>query len=188
KESGPVAATLALFDAQAELAAWANRHAVPLTLLHGRGGALGRGGGPANRAVLAQAPGSVAGRFKVREQGEVVFARSLNRAVARRHLEQVGSAVLLASSPPAQERAGRAAARFGALAERMRPAARAAYRQLVEAEGFAAWFEAVSPVEELGSLRLGSHPARGAGRGVVWAMHSRTSVPSPGSSRGRRRG
>ena len=160
KESGPVAATLALFDAQAELAGWAARNAIHMTLFHGRGGALGRGGGPANRAVLAQAPGSVAGRFKVTEQGEVIFARYMNRAIARRHLEQVGSAVLLASSPSAQERAGRAAARFGPLAERIGPAAQVAYRQLVETEGFAAWFDAVSPLEELGSLRIGSRPAR----------------------------
>jgi len=189
KESGPVAATLALFDAQAELAAWANRHAIHLTLFHGRGGALGRGGGPANRAVLAQAPGSVAGRFKVTEQGEVIFARYLNRAIARRHLEQVGSATLLASSPPAQERAGRAVARFGALAEPMRAAARAAYRHLVEAKGFAAWFEAVSPVDELGSLRIGSRPARRGGvghtledlRAIPWVFAwSQTRLNLPG--------
>ena len=60
--------TCTLYDAQARLVAWASRHAIRLTLFHGRGGALGRGGGPANRAVLAQAPGSVAGRFKVTEQ------------------------------------------------------------------------------------------------------------------------
>ena len=69
-----------------------------LTLFHGRGGALGRGGGPANRAVMAQAPGSVSGRFKVTEQGEVIFARYGNRTLAQRHLEQVTSAVLLTST------------------------------------------------------------------------------------------
>ena len=79
KESGPVTATLALYAAQADLAAWAAERSVQLTLFHGRGGALGRGGGPANRAVMAQAPGSVAGRFKVTEQGEVIFARYGNR-------------------------------------------------------------------------------------------------------------
>ncbi|HEY4027556.1 MAG TPA: phosphoenolpyruvate carboxylase [Candidatus Dormibacteraeota bacterium] len=165
KESGPVFATLGLFDAQAELAAWAARRGVRLTLFHGRGGALGRGGGPANRAVLAQAPGSVAGRFKVTEQGEVIFARYGNPAIARRHLEQVASAVLLASSPAMAERSARAAARFRDLAARIGPPARAAYRRLVEDAGFAAWFAQVSPIEELGSLRLGSRPARrGAGR------------------------
>src|SRR6202008_1311565 len=75
KELGPASATLRLFDAQAELAAWAREHDVKLTLFPGRGGAIGRGGGPAGRAVLAQAPGSVDGRLKVTEQGEVIFAR-----------------------------------------------------------------------------------------------------------------
>jgi phosphoenolpyruvate carboxylase len=165
KEAGPVAATLALFDAQARLAAWSAAHDVRLTLFHGRGGALGRGGGPANRAVLAQAPGSVAGRFKVTEQGEVIFARYLNPAIATRHLEQVASAVLLASTDAAQEQASLAAREFRPLADRIGPAGETAYRSLVEAEGFAAWFAQVSPLDELSSLRLGSRPARrGAGR------------------------
>src|SRR5207237_8687780 len=99
KEVGPLSATIALHDAQAALAAWAKRNRVRLTLFHGRGGALGRGGGPANRAVRAQAPGSVDGHFKVTEQGEVIFARYGNRAIARRHLEQVTSAVPEASVP-----------------------------------------------------------------------------------------
>jgi hypothetical protein len=85
KESGPVTATLALYAAQAELTAWAAERSVRLTIFHGRGGALGRGGGPANRAVMAQAPGSVSGRFKVTEQGEVIFARYGNSTLARRH-------------------------------------------------------------------------------------------------------
>ena len=188
KEGGPVAATLALFDAQAELTAWAARHAIELTLFHGRGGALGRGGGPANRAVLAQAPGSVAGRFKVTEQGEVIFARYLNPAIARRHLEQVASAVLLASSSSIQERARRAAVRFRPLAQRIGPAARAAYRQLVETDGFAAWFAEISPLEELGRLRIGSRPARRGGsqtledlRAIPWVFAwSQTRLNLPG--------
>ena len=75
KDVGPVSATLALHDAQSRIAQWAERHDITLTLFHGRGGALGRGGGPANRAVLAQPPGSVDGRFKLTEQGEVILAR-----------------------------------------------------------------------------------------------------------------
>src|SRR5690606_3209958 len=98
KDIGPVAATLLLYDVQAALAAWAQRRGVRLVLFHGRGGALGRGGGPANRAVLAQPPGSVAGTFKVTEQGEVIFARYGNADIARRHVEQVSSAVLLSST------------------------------------------------------------------------------------------
>jgi phosphoenolpyruvate carboxylase len=160
KEAGPVSATLALHDAQAELTAWAKRNKVALTIFHGRGGALGRGGGPANRAVRAQAPGSVAGRFKVTEQGEVIFARYGNRAIARRHLEQVTSAVLEASVPrPANSDPARA---FKALVAQIDPPARAAYRRLVEAPGFEEWFMTVSPIEELGRLRIASRPSRRA--------------------------
>ena len=100
KELGPVSATLRLFDVQRRLVRWAAERDIRLTLFHGRGGALGRGGGPAGRAVLAQAPGSVAGRFKVTEQGEVIFARYGHPVIAQRHLEQVASAVLLATAAP----------------------------------------------------------------------------------------
>ena len=119
KELGPVAATLALYDAQAELTAWAARRDVRLTIFHGRGGALGRGGGPAGRAVLAQAPGSVNGRLKVTEQGEVIFARYGHPVIARRHLEQVTSAVLLASAPGEGARGAAMAAEFRPVADQI---------------------------------------------------------------------
>jgi phosphoenolpyruvate carboxylase len=160
KEVGPVSASLALYEAQAELVAWAARRGVRLTLFHGRGGALGRGGGPANRAIRAQAAGSIAGHFKVTEQGEVVFARYSNPAIARRHLEQVASAVLLASLPEVDRSEMRAEERFRDLGNQIEKPARAAYRGLVESERFEQWFSRVSPIDELGRLRLGSRPAR----------------------------
>ncbi|MGH8867856.1 MAG: phosphoenolpyruvate carboxylase [Actinomycetes bacterium] len=160
KDVGMLTATFALYAAQARLTDWAHRHDIELTLFHGRGGALGRGGGPANRAVLAQAPGSVDGRFKLTEQGEVVFARYGNAAIARRHVEQVASAVLQASTPGVEHRAAEAAERFSSLASTISDAARDAYLGLVEADGFADWFALVSPLDEIGALRLGSRPAR----------------------------
>jgi phosphoenolpyruvate carboxylase len=167
KEVGPLSATLALHDAQAQLTAWAAKRRLSLTLFHGRGGALGRGGGPANRAVRAQAPGSVGGHFKVTEQGEVIFARYGNRAIAKRHLEQVASAVLEASAPRVATRSRPAAERFGRLAAKVDFAARSAYQELVEADGFEEWFARVSPIEELGRMRIASRPARrGAGRSL----------------------
>ncbi|WP_278248938.1 phosphoenolpyruvate carboxylase [Streptomonospora litoralis] len=167
KDVGPVSATLRLYDAQAQLTAWAERNGVRLTMFHGRGGSLGRGGGPASRALLAQAPGSVAGRFKVTEQGEVIFARYGQRAIAHRHIEQVGHAVLLASTDEVQDRARAASAKYRELADRIAEAAHGAYRALIDAEGFAEWFSRVSPLEELGELRLGSRPARrSAARGL----------------------
>ena len=160
KELGPASATLRLYDAQARLADWAAANDIRLTLFHGRGGALGRGGGPAGRAVLAQAPGSVGGSFKVTEQGEVIFARYGQLAIARRHLEQVGSAVLLASSPRIAERTAAAAATYRTVADRIDEAARAAFRRLVEWDGFAEWFARISPLGEIGGLRIGSRPAK----------------------------
>jgi phosphoenolpyruvate carboxylase len=105
KELGPVSANMRLFAAQQRLARWADVNDIELTLFHGRGGALGRGGGPAGRAVLAQPPGSVGGRFKVTEQGEVIFARYGHPVIAQRHLEQVASAVLIASATPGRSSA-----------------------------------------------------------------------------------
>jgi phosphoenolpyruvate carboxylase len=160
KDVGPVSATLKLYDAQARLTEWAARNKITLTMFHGRGGALGRGGGPANRAVLAQAPGSVDGRFKLTEQGEVIFARYGNPAIARRHIEQVASAVLLASTPEVQERAHAAAEEFAELARTLDAAAKESYHALVHTEGFPEWFARVTPLEEVGSLPLGSRPAR----------------------------
>jgi phosphoenolpyruvate carboxylase len=174
KESGPVAATLALYDAQEALTAWAAARDVRLTIFHGRGGALGRGGGPANRAILAQAPGSMAGGFKVTEQGEVVFARYGNAALARRHLEQVASAVLVASAPHVEQLAAGAAARFRPLAARLGEAARRVYRELVEADGFVDWFGRISPLGEVDQMRMGSRPAR---RGERPAFEDLRAIP-----------
>ncbi len=166
KELGPVSATLRLFAAQQRLTRWAEVNDVRLTLFHGRGGALGRGGGPAGRAVLAQPPGSVGGRFKVTEQGEVIFARYGHPVIAQRHLEQVASAVLLASaaSGPQSAEPDLAGARFRPVADCMDAGALQAYRALVEAEGFAEWFARISPLDEIGAMRIGSRPAR---RGVA---------------------
>ena len=174
KESGPVSATLALYAAQADLAAWAAERSVRLTLFHGRGGALGRGGGPANRAVMAQAPGSVSGRFKVTEQGEVIFARYGNSTIAQRHLAQVTSAVLLTSTPATRQRTEVAAMRFESLARTLDVAARAAYRDLVDIHGFGAYFAAVTPVRELARLHLGSRPAS---RGGDTSLASLRAIP-----------
>ena len=177
KELGPASATLRLFDAQAELAAWAAEHDVRLTMFHGRGGAIGRCGGPAGRAVLAQAPGSVAGRLKVTEQGEVIFARYGTPAIGLRHLEQVTSAVLLASAPSHPARTAAAAAAFGELAAAIDDAAKRAFRALVEADGFAEWFATVSPLEEIGALRIGSRPARRGHGGGPLGLEDLRAIP-----------
>ena len=160
KDVGPVAANLALYEAQALIGQWAKDNDITLTLFHGRGGALGRGGGPANSAILAQPPYSVDGRFKLTEQGEVIFARYGDPAIAMRHIDQVASAVLLASAPSNERRNRSAAERFAAVAETMEAASKARFYALVQAPGFAPWFATVTPMEEVGLLALGSRPAR----------------------------
>ncbi|MGA7147026.1 MAG: phosphoenolpyruvate carboxylase, partial [Microbacterium sp.] len=160
KDVGPVAANLALYEAQAAISAWAREERIELTLFHGRGGALGRGGGPANSAILAQPPHSVDGRFKLTEQGEVIFARYGDPAIAMRHIEQVAAAILLASSPSNEERNRAAAERYAGVAATMDVASRDRFFALVKAPGFAPWFARVTPMEELGQLALGSRPAR----------------------------
>ncbi len=160
KESGYLAANWMLHAAQAALVATARRYDVELTLFHGRGGAIGRGGGPTHRAILAQAPGSIDGRLKTTEQGEVVAAHYGDPQIARRELELAASAVLLASTPE-HEAVLEAALLDGApVVTELAEVARRAYRALVfDDPGFAAFFRAVTPIAEIADLRLGSRPS-----------------------------
>ncbi|MGK2850230.1 MAG: phosphoenolpyruvate carboxylase [Candidatus Limnocylindrales bacterium] len=160
KESGFLAAAWMLHQAQVELVAVAARHEIQLTLFHGRGGAIGRGGGPANRAILGSAPGSVAGRLKLTEQGEVIAGNYADPAIARRHLEQLTGAVLIASTPEHDAVAAAAIRDGGPILDDLAVTARAAYRALVHDDpGFAAFFRDITPIAELSDLRLGSRPA-----------------------------
>ena len=170
KDAGFLAANVALYEAQAELATWARRHDVELTLFHGRGGAMGRGGGPTNRAILGQAPGSVDGRFKVTEQGEIVFARYANVPLAERHLEQVTNAVLRASMRSAEP--GSDAHVAWDVIDRMVQASERKYRALVEADGFPDFFAEVTPSNEIGALQIGSRPPKRGGGGGLESLRA----------------
>ncbi|MFL5778129.1 MAG: phosphoenolpyruvate carboxylase, partial [Chloroflexota bacterium] len=165
KESGFLAAAWMLHGAQSDLVDVARRHRIELTLFHGRGGAIGRGGGPTNRAILGQAPGAVDARLKVTEQGEVIAAHYANAAIARRELEQMTAAVLVASTPSHDTVLREGVAHGGAIMAELAEHARRAYRALVHDDpGFAGFFRAITPIRELSDLRLGSRPsARGRG-------------------------
>jgi len=175
KEVGVLAANIAIHRTERALGVWADARGIDLTVFHGRGGALGRGGGPANRAILGQPPGAVRGRFKVTEQGEVAFARYSSPAVARWHLEQVVSAVLVVS----ETRAGAPdpAAPFEAPIAEMERASERAYRDLVQDPRFVSFFRRVTPFEQISTLPIASRPvARGAGedlgalRAIPWVF------------------
>ena len=160
KDAGPTSATLALHSAQERIAKWAESHDIDLTLFHGRGGAVGRGGGPANRAVLAQPVGSVKCRFKLTEQGEVIFARYGNPVLAIRHVESVAAATLLQSAPSVEKRNTEMTKKYADMAAQLDEAAHNRFLDLLNTDGFAPWFSTVTPLTEIGLLPIGSRPAK----------------------------
>jgi len=159
KQAGYVTAHWALHLAQRALSALCQRHGVALTLFHGRGGTVGRGGGPANRAVLAQPPESVAGRLRLTEQGETVTTRYANPRLARRHLEQLLHAVILTSGKAPVRSPSRGGAWEQAM-QALAPLAERAYGELVGSQVLVDYFRQATPVDELGGLNIGSRPAR----------------------------
>ena len=154
KEVGVLAASLTLYETQRSIAEWGRRRGLTLTLFHGRGGALGRGGGPTARAIRAQPPGSIDDRFKVTEQGEVAFARYGDPDVAWHHLEQLARAV--AGAP--DEREPDPADAFTAEIALLRSTSGSAWRSLVGAPGFARCFTAATPIRQISSMPLASRP------------------------------
>ena len=176
KESGYVAANWLLHRAQADLAAAAARHGVELTLFHGRGGAIGRGGGQLELAVAAQPPGSVEGRLKLTEQGEVVWTRYGDPHLALLHLETLSAAAIDSITG---EDAGDADPTGAAdLMTELAAESRRAYRALVyDDAGFAGFFARMTPIEEITGLQLGSRPARRAARDTARSIDDLRAIP-----------
>ena len=160
KDAGPTTAMLALHSAQERIAKWAEKNDIDLVLMHGRGGAVGRGGGPANKAVLAQPKGSVNCFFKLTEQGEVIFARYGNRTLAQRHVESVAAATLLQSAPSVEKTNTETTQKFWDMAEKLNAASHERYLDLLNTEDFTPWFSTVTPLTEVGLLPIGSRPAK----------------------------
>ena len=162
KDGGYLSAQWELYRAQRALTLTAERHGVRLRLFHGRGGTVGRGGGPAYQAILAQPPGSVRGALRITEQGEMVAAKYSQPASARRNLETLLSATLAASCLPADPHS-----EFDASMDELADAALHAYQQLVvEHPRFVEFFQQITPIAELSTLNVGSRPAsrRASGR------------------------
>jgi phosphoenolpyruvate carboxylase len=157
KDVGYLASAWAAYTAQVRLAEVLTRHGVSWCFFHGRGGAVGRGGGPTNGAILSLPPGTVRGRLKMTEQGEVLTAKYAVPEIAHRELELAASATLATGrSRPHHE-----SERFARLLAEMAADSAAVYRAIVhDNPDFVTFFETVTPVHEISRLRLGSRPAR----------------------------
>jgi len=154
KDGGYVASRHNVAKAAQTLSALARKQGVDLWYFHGRGGSVGRGGGPSAQAVMAQPPGTVKGRLRLTEQGEMISRRFGDQPTARRNLESLTAAVLMASARPDE------AATPSPMLETLSQASFAAYRELVyDDPGFEDFFWGATPISEIVGLNIGSRPA-----------------------------
>ncbi|MGY1809862.1 phosphoenolpyruvate carboxylase [Blastococcus sp. SYSU D00669] len=188
KDGGYLAANWALYRAELTLVEVARREGIRLRLFHGRGGTVGRGGGPSYDAIRAQPPGSVAGQLRITEQGEVIAAKYGEPDRARRNLEALVAATL-ESTLLDIEGLGDDAEQAYELLDDLAARAERAYRALVhETPGFVEWFRAATPIGELAELNIGSRPpSRKAGdkitdlRAIPWVFSwSQARIMLPG--------
>ncbi|WP_322861257.1 phosphoenolpyruvate carboxylase [Mycobacterium europaeum] len=158
KDGGYLASSWAVYRAELALVEVARKNRIRLRLFHGRGGTVGRGGGPSYQAILAQPPGAVNGSLRLTEQGEVIAAKYAEPQSARRNLESLVAATL-ESTLLDVEGLGDAAEPAYAVLEEVATLAQRAYAELVhETPGFVDYFTASTPVSEIGSLNIGSRP------------------------------
>ena len=168
KEIGRLAASWELYKAQVAIVDACRAHDVPVTLFHGRGGSVGRGGGPTYRAIQSQPPGSVDGTLRVTEQGEMIQTKFGLPGIAIRTLEVYTTAALEATltTPAPSEPLWHQAM------EHLSRASSAAFRSVYEDPRFASYFYTATPVTELDALHIGSRPARRTGGGDLTALRA----------------
>jgi phosphoenolpyruvate carboxylase len=184
KDGGYLAACWGLQAAQSRLHAAAAARGVSLTFFHGRGGSLGRGGGPAARGILSLPAETLDGSLRLTEQGEVLAERYDDTDIACRHLEQVSWATLVAASGRRSE----PQPAWTALMEQMAARSYAAYRELVDEPGFIQYFSQTTPIDDIETLPIASRPARRRGertlddlRAIPWVFawtQSRCMIPA----------
>ena len=173
KDGGYLSACWALYKAQRNLVGVAKQHGVELTFFHGRGGSLGRGGGPAARSIISLPTGTFHGSIRLTEQGEVLAERYDDSRIAHRHLEQlVWSTLVACGGPPRSNNP-----KWLELMQRLNDASLAAHRELVEQPGFVEYFRTATPISEIEQLPIGSRPSRRTGgsslsdlRAIPWVF------------------
>jgi len=166
KDGGYWMSNWGLQKAQANLAQICADHQIALRFFHGRGGTVGRGGGRANRAILATPRASRNGKIRFTEQGEVITFRYAMASIARRHLEQIVNAMIVATADAEANRpstTGTFQQQHGELMDRMAQMSMEAYRGLVRDEGFWPWYATQSPIEYISDLPIASRPVARSG-------------------------
>ncbi|QNI06694.1 phosphoenolpyruvate carboxylase [Mycobacterium kubicae] len=159
KDGGYLASSWAVYRAELALVEAARKAGIRLRLFHGRGGTVGRGGGPSYQAILAQPPGAVNGSLRLTEQGEVIAAKYAEPQMARRNLESLLAATLESTLLDVEGLGDEAEPAYAVLDE-VATLAQRAYAELVhDTPGFVEYFKASTPVSEIGSLNIGSRPS-----------------------------
>jgi phosphoenolpyruvate carboxylase len=162
KDGGFLTSTWELYKAENELLVLFNSAGVKMRLFHGRGGTVGRGGGPSYDAILAQPPGTVNGQIRLTEQGEIIASKFSDPEIGRRNLELLVAATLEASLTPQtpDPKVAKKIASFESIMEDLSNRAYRAYRNLVyETPGFTEYFFSSTPIKEIAELNIGSRPA-----------------------------
>ena len=162
KDGGFLTSNWELYKAETQLVRLFQRAGIKLRLFHGRGGTVGRGGGPSYDAILAQPPGTVNGQIRLTEQGEIIASKFSNPEIGRRNLELLVAATLEASLTPhaTESKQARKLTEFEGLMAELSERAYRAYRNLVyETPGFTDYFFAATPIAEIAELNIGSRPA-----------------------------
>jgi phosphoenolpyruvate carboxylase len=159
KDGGYLTANWELYKAEIELVKVFEKHGVEMRLFHGRGGTVGRGGGPSYEAILAQPPGSVNGQIRITEQGEVIASKYSSPEIGRRNLETLVAATMEATLLH-HHGADSTMPEYHRIMEELSTAAFAAYRELVyETPGFTDYFFTATPIREIAELNIGSRPS-----------------------------
>ena len=174
KDGGYVSANWALYQAEANLVEVFRKFGVRLRLFHGRGGTVGRGGGPAYAAILAQPPGSVDGMLRLTEQGEIIDSKYADGQLGRENLETLVAATLEASLLPVRD-TDAATVRYEEVMRALSAHAYRAYRQLVyDTPGFVDYFRMTTPIAEIAQLNIGSRPSA---RKASWRIEDLRAIP-----------
>ncbi|KPV42751.1 phosphoenolpyruvate carboxylase [Alicyclobacillus ferrooxydans] len=161
KDGGVLTANWELYKAQKAMLQSAKEHGVRLKFFHGRGGALGRGGGPVERSILAQPPEALLGKVKITEQGEVIAQRYSHPGLAERSLESAVAAVLTGSLNVQTPSMQRTETMWSSIVERLSETSYQCYHNFIYGtEDFLPYFQQATPINEIGALNIGSRPAK----------------------------